>query len=370
MIKHCLLDAYHRRKHHVNGTWEFDDKCVLRFHPNDYIRNDYGQNWPHDVFLEARGGLVTGAPYDNGIATVDILPLFTYSGKRAWQDEAETIPKSPKFCASHLSIMTRMRVDRRMQYEARIKQQRAMNSNSDVKISMDRPTPNSHPWAPFDCVAVLNRVDSYDLKHNTLIRLSMVLTMNLDARIQKRSSLEPERKIRTRDIYRKWQDIRMLDPEERSTGDHGPYTWRRGMDPSYTESLHTPEIGTTNAAPQQMPTVPRQNGVLLSPANTTNTAPPQMPTVPHQNGDLPHPTDTTNAAPQQIRTMPHQNGVLPPPPGLSVLTPSWMKRKADDSHLADSTTPLEPAQKRQKTGAGADDEVNTDAGATPDNDPK
>jgi len=351
MIKHCLLDAYQRRKHHPDGTWEFANKCVLKFQPNDYIRNKYGQDWPHGFSLESRDGLVVGVSYDDNIATVDILPFFSYSGKGAWQDEGETTPR----------------------YEARIKHQRAMNPNSDVKMSMNTPTPNSHPWAPFDCIAVVNRNDSYDPKRNTLVRFSMVLTMNVDARVRKHSSLEPESKIRTLDIYRKWLYIRMKDPEERSTGDYGPYTWLRGMDPSYTGSLTTPEIGTTNAAPQQMPIVPQQNGNL-----PPHTGPAVVDTLP------------------QTPTVSHQNGALPPPPGLGVVTPPWMKRKFDDTegnpsvdaeqqaamedaiattgadsfgtHAADSTTPLEPASKRQKTEAGAE-KADTDVGITPGNPP-
>ncbi|KAI4619045.1 hypothetical protein J4E83_005997 [Alternaria metachromatica] len=397
MIKHCLLDAYQRRKHHPDGTWEFadTDKCVLQFQPNDYIRNRYGQDWPHGFSLESRDGLVVGVSYDDSIATVDILPFFSYSGKGAWQDDGETIPKSPEFCASHLSIMTRIRLDRRMRYEARIKQQRAMNPNSDVKMSMNTPTPNSHPWAPFDCIAVVNQNDSYDPKRNTLVRFSMVLTMNVDARVRKHSSLEPESKIRTLDIYRKWLYLRMISPEERSTGDYGPYTWLRGMDPSYTGSLTTPEIGATNAAPQQTPIVPQQNGNLPRHTGPAVVAtPPQTPTVPHHNGVLPHPTGTTNPTPQQGPGAPHQNGALPPPPGLGVVTPPWMKRKFDDTEgntsvnaeqqaamgdaiattgtdsfgtqAADSSTSLEPASKRQKTEANAD-EADTDVGVTPGN---
>ncbi|KAI4650895.1 hypothetical protein J4E93_003252 [Alternaria ventricosa] len=170
------------------------------------------------------------------------------------------------------------------------------------------------------------------------------------------------------------------------------------MDPSYTGSLHTPEIGTTNAAPQQTPIVPQQNGNLpryTGPAVATTS--PQTPTVPHHSGVPPHPTGTTNPTPQQGPGAPHQNGALPPPPGLGVVTPPWMKRKFDDTegnpsvdaeqqaamgdaianaehdsfstHAADSTTPLEPAPKRQKTEANAD-EADTDVGVTPGNHPK
>jgi hypothetical protein len=83
------------------------------------------------------------------------------------------------------------------------------------------------------------------------------------------SALEPESKIRTRDMYGKWFLARLFDAGERHTADYGLYTWLRGMNPSYRGSLHTLELGASNAVFQQMPavpTVPDQNGVLAPPA--------------------------------------------------------------------------------------------------------
>ncbi|KAI4682081.1 uncharacterized protein J4E88_004969 [Alternaria novae-zelandiae] len=370
-------------------------------------------DWPHGFYLEARDGLVTATLHeDNGRATVQILPIWTYGSTGAWRDAAETIPKSAEFCASHLSIMNRDRVDDRERYEADIREELARNPNSTQTISrgIEHPTPNGHPYAPMDCVAVVDRLHPYDPKRNSVIRFSMSITVDLDERVRRHSTLEPESRIRTRDIYWKWLIISMMDPLERRTADYGPYTWLRGMDPSYTGSLHTPEIGTTNAAPPQMPTVPQQNGA--SPPSTglaTVATPHQMSMVPHQNvapprptgtlgstqqvstmtnqnGTLPYPNNIINAAPPQVPAIPQQNGTMPPPPSA--------KRKADDTeaassvktqqqaatgnHIAkeeednfgaqaaDSTAPLEPAQKRQKTTIGAEDKADVDVGPKPD----
>jgi hypothetical protein len=188
----------------------------------------------------------------------------------AWQDGAETVPKSAEFCASHLAIMNRWGVNRRIRYEAKIRHDRAMNPNSYVEMSNDRITSNGHPYAPFDCVSVVNRQDPYDPKRNALIRFSMSLTVNVDARVQRHSALESESKIRTRDMYGKWFLARLLDPGERDTTDYGLYTWLKGMDPSYRGSLHTLERGASKAVSQQMPAVPivpDQNGVLAPPAH-------------------------------------------------------------------------------------------------------
>ncbi|KAI4939140.1 uncharacterized protein J4E92_000423 [Alternaria infectoria] len=412
MIKHCLIDA-DLRMGTKDGEYGFADKCVLRFYPSKRIRDEYGQGWPHGFYMEARDGLVTAVSYDDDWPTIEILPIWTYSKTGAWKNAEETIPKSPEFCASHLSIMKRPRVNARIQYEAGIREELARNPNSTKKISrgMDCPTPNGHPYAPMDCVAVVERLHPYDPKRNSLIRFSMSITVYQDARVQRHSSLEPESRLRTRDIYRKFLNIRMLDPEERRTADYGPYTWLKALDPSYTGPLTTPEIGTINAAPPQGPTVPQQNGALppsTSPA--TVATPHQMSMVPHQNAAPPRPTGTLSSTPQQVSTMPTQNGILPypndiinaAPPQVPAIPqqsgtmppPPSAKRKADDTEAgssvnaeqqaavgndiakaeddnfgaqaADSAAPLEPAQKRQKTTIGAEDKADVDVGPKPD----
>ncbi|KAI4937883.1 hypothetical protein J4E85_000320 [Alternaria conjuncta] len=406
MIKHCQIDADQRMTQDKHGEWWFTDKGVLRFQPNEYIRNKYGQDWPHGFYLEARDGLVTATLHeDNGRATVQILPIWTYGSTGAWRDAAETIPKSAEFCASHLSIMNRDRVDDRERYEADIREELARNPNSTQTISrgIEHPTPNGHPYAPMDCVAVVNRLHPYDPKRNSVIRFSMSITVDLDERVRRHSTLEPESRIRTRDIYWKWLIISMMDPQERRTADYGPYTWLRGMDPSYTGSLHTPEIGTTNAAPPQLPTVPQQNRALPpSTGPATVATPNQMTMAPHQTVAPPRPTGTLSSTPQQVSTMPNQNGTLPYPNNIinaAPPPPPSAKRKANDTETAssvkaeqqapvenavakgeddnfgaqaaDSTVPLEPAQKRQKTTISAENEADVDVGPKPnDADPK
>jgi hypothetical protein len=165
------------------------------------------------------------------------------------------------------------------------------------------------------------------------------------------SALEPESKIRTRDMYGKWFLARLFDAGERHTADYGLYTWLRGMDPSYRGSLHTLELGASNAVSQQIPavpTVPDQNGVLPPPA--------------HSGDGRDDGSDKVVASSGMKRKAGIADGESPVKTGDDV---TKLEVNSLGAQVVDSEESLEPTPKRQKIEASFADGTGSSAGVKP-----
>jgi len=265
MVKNSLVDEP-ARMIFEDGELKFKGKGVYRFYPSDAICEEYGL--PLGVYWESRYGVVVAVFHGDSVATATIIPEFTYSGKGAWQNKNETVPKSLAFCAEHIGIMNRSQVDARMDYETTVTNTRNREGPDSAKYSRGTTAaqPNPHPYAPWDCVATIDRDCSHKPKRNSLLRLSGFITVYDDDRITKVGKLEDASRDFVRDIYLKFMTISTLGMDERQNLDVGRYSWLRGLDPNFQAHLPfwTPESDATGALTQDKDRASPGNGIPSS----------------------------------------------------------------------------------------------------------
>ena len=249
MVKSSVADA---RTELEDGKVKFKDKGVYPLYPSDKVCEENGS--PLGVYCEYRYGVVVAVFHGDSFPTATIIPEFTYSGVGAWTDGDETVPKPPAFCAEHIGIMNRSQVDERRAYETTVTNTRDREGPGSAKYSRGTTAaqPNPHPYAPWDCIATIDRNSSHKPKRNSLLKLSGSITVYEDDRITRVGKLENASKDFVRDIWLKFIAISTLGMDERQNFDFGKYSWLRGLDPNFQGPLQlwSPESDTTGAFTQ------------------------------------------------------------------------------------------------------------------------